>query len=47
LAYTAYKRDWGNCDEELIDLTNREGLFKKQAIYLVERRDLELWATVL
>jgi len=23
LAYTAYKRDWGSCDAELIDLTNR------------------------
>ena len=29
LAYTAYKRAWGDCDDELIELTNKEGLFKK------------------
>jgi clathrin heavy chain len=29
LAYTAYKRAWGDCDLELIELTNKEGLFKK------------------
>jgi clathrin heavy chain len=45
LAFLCYKR--GSCDAELIDVTNRHGLFKQQARYLVERQDLELWATVL
>jgi clathrin heavy chain len=45
LAFIAYKR--GMCDTELVDVTNRHGLFKQQARYLVERQDLELWATVL
>jgi clathrin heavy chain len=45
LAFVCYKR--GSCDAELIDVTNRHGLFKQQARYLVERQDLELWATVL
>ena len=45
LAFIAYKR--GMCDTELVDVTNRHGLFKQQARYLVERQDLDLWATVL
>eukprot|EP00303_Exanthemachrysis_gayraliae_P005622 CAMPEP_0206005570 /NCGR_PEP_ID=MMETSP1464-20131121/4652_1 /ASSEMBLY_ACC=CAM_ASM_001124 /TAXON_ID=119497 /ORGANISM="Exanthemachrysis gayraliae, Strain RCC1523" /LENGTH=1697 /DNA_ID=CAMNT_0053379013 /DNA_START=54 /DNA_END=5144 /DNA_ORIENTATION=+ len=45
LAFTVYKR--GLCDQELIELTNKHGLFKQQARYLVERQDLELWETVL
>merc|ERR1719506_2577316 len=45
LACLAYKR--GTCDAELVDVTNRHGLFKQQARYLVERQDLDLWATVL
>jgi len=45
LAVMAYKR--GECDEELIEVTNNNGLFKAQARYLVERQNLELWATVL
>ena len=45
LAFLAYKR--GMCDDELVDVTNRHGLFKQQARYLVERQDLELWAKVL
>merc|ERR1719217_1123977 len=45
LAFIAYKR--GLCDAELVDVTNRHGLFKQQARYLVERQDLDLWATVL
>jgi len=45
LAFIAYKR--GMCDAELVDVTNRHGLFKQQARYLVERQDLDLWATVL
>merc|ERR1719183_3386691 len=45
LAFIAYKR--GLCDAELVDVTNRHGLFKQQARYLVERQDLDLWETVL
>jgi clathrin heavy chain len=47
LAYLAYRRAWGKCDEELIAVTNSNGLFKDQARYLVERMDEALWATVL
>merc|ERR1719331_3083425 len=45
LAFLAYKR--GMCDDELVDVTNRHGLYKQQARYLVERQDLDLWAKVL
>merc|ERR1719199_1054147 len=45
LSFLAYKR--GLCDDELVDVTNRHGLYKQQARYLVERQDLELWAKVL
>jgi len=45
LAYVAYKR--GQCDHELVDITNRSALFKQQARYLVERQSAELWAVVL
>jgi len=45
LACVAYKR--GQCDAELIDVTNRNSLFKVQARYVVERMDQDLWATVL
>ena len=31
LAFLAYKRAWGGCDEELINVTNVNGLFKDQA----------------
>lgn len=47
LAYLSYRRAWGACDDELIEVTNRNSLFKDQARYLVERQDLELWARVL
>jgi clathrin heavy chain len=47
LAYTAYKRAWGSCDEQLVDVTNRNGLFRLQARYLVERQSNELWEYVL
>lgn len=47
LAFVAYKRAWGSCDEELIRVTNTNLLFRKQARYLVERQSAELWATVL
>jgi clathrin heavy chain len=45
LSFLAYKR--GLCDDELVDVTNRHGLYKQQARYLVERQDLDLWAKVL
>jgi clathrin heavy chain len=47
LAYTAYKRSWGECDDELIEVTNKNYLYKMQARYLVERQNEELWAKVL
>eukprot|EP01138_Halocafeteria_seosinensis_P003567 gb/GECG01003646.1/.p1 GENE.gb/GECG01003646.1/~~gb/GECG01003646.1/.p1 ORF type:complete len:1723 (+),score=251.44 gb/GECG01003646.1/:1-5169(+) len=47
LAFLAYKRAGGDCDEELLDVTNKNGLFKDQARYLVEKQDMELWARVL
>ena len=42
-----YKRAWGECDDQLIEVTNKHGLFKEQARYLVERQDLDLWAKVV
>jgi len=47
LAVIAYKRQWGECDEELIMITNKNALFRLQARYLVERQSKELWAIVL
>jgi len=47
LAFTAYKRAWGSCDAELVDVTNKNNLFRLQARYLVERQSQELWALVL
>jgi hypothetical protein len=38
LAYLAYRRANGACDEELIEVTSKNGLFKDQARYLVERQ---------
>ena len=38
LAVIAYKRAWGQCDRELIEVTNKNGFFKDQARYLVERQ---------
>jgi len=45
LAFVAYKR--GSCDDQLIEVTNRNGFFRDQARYLVERQDPELWSKVL
>jgi len=47
LAYTAYKRAWGQCDEQLVAVTNKNGLFRLQARYLVERQNPDLWNGVL
>ncbi|TPX47357.1 hypothetical protein SeMB42_g00049 [Synchytrium endobioticum] len=45
LAFIAYER--GQCDIELIDVTNANSMFKHQARYLVKRRNPELWMSVL
>jgi len=45
LAFLCYKR--GRNDDEMLEVTNKNGLFKHQARYLVERQDAELWAKVL
>jgi len=47
LAYTAYKRAWGSCDEALVSVTNKNGLFRLQARYLVERQSADLWGLAL
>eukprot|EP00879_Flechtneria_rotunda_P000465 GHRR01000566.1.p1 GENE.GHRR01000566.1~~GHRR01000566.1.p1 ORF type:complete len:1351 (+),score=578.78 GHRR01000566.1:197-4249(+) len=45
LACVAYKR--GNCDDALIECTNKNSLFKLQARYIVDRGDAVLWDKVL
>ncbi len=45
LAFVAYQK--GQCDQELIQVTNENQMFKHQARYLVKKRDQDLWATVL
>ena len=45
LAFIAYQR--GQCDDELVRLTDANLMFKHQARYLVARRDPDLWARVL
>ena len=45
LACIAYKR--GKCDAELVNVTNRNSLYKVQARYLVARQESGLWALVL
>lgn len=47
LAFIAYRRAWGSCDTELIEISNRNYLYRLQAKYLVERRDEQLWSMVL
>jgi clathrin heavy chain len=47
LAFLAYKKAWGKCDDELIALSNKNNMFRLQARYCVERMDLELWKKVL
>ena len=47
LAFVAYKKGAGECDDELIGISQKHGLFRDLARYLVERQDLELWARVL
>jgi len=45
LAFIAYQK--GQNDAELVHITNENQMFKHQAQYLVKRRNLELWASVL
>ncbi|KAJ3329008.1 hypothetical protein HDU76_008837 [Blyttiomyces sp. JEL0837] len=45
LAFIAYER--GQCDQELIAITNENSMFKHQARYLVKRRDPDLWNLAL
>jgi clathrin heavy chain len=45
LACVAYKR--GQCDEALVECTNKNAMFKLQARYIVERSDADLWLSVL
>mmetsp|Transcript_15803 Transcript_15803/g.20869 ORF Transcript_15803/g.20869 Transcript_15803/m.20869 type:complete len:1733 (+) Transcript_15803:212-5410(+) len=47
LAFIAYKRAGGACDDELLRVTSDNGLFKDQARYLVEKQDMDLWGKVL
>ena len=47
LAFIAYKKGAGECDEQLIKVSHDHGLYRDLAQYLVERQDLELWAKVL
>lgn len=47
LAFIAYKKGAGECDDELIKVSHTHGLYRDLAKYLVERQDLELWAKVL
>ncbi|OCF71038.1 clathrin heavy chain [Kwoniella mangroviensis CBS 8886] len=45
LAYIAYAK--GLCDDELINITNENQMYKHQARYLVKRREIDLWTQVL
>jgi clathrin heavy chain len=47
LAFIAYKRANGSCDDELIHITSVHGFFKDQARVLVERQSGDLWDKVL
>ncbi|KAA8492928.1 Clathrin heavy chain 1 [Porphyridium purpureum] len=47
LSVLAYRRGKGSCDAELLNVTNKNALFKEQAKYVVEREDAALWAQVL
>mmetsp|Transcript_6019 Transcript_6019/g.8838 ORF Transcript_6019/g.8838 Transcript_6019/m.8838 type:complete len:1716 (-) Transcript_6019:147-5294(-) len=47
LAFVAYKKGAGECDDDLIKVAHAHGLYRDLAKYLVERQDLDLWAKVL
>lgn len=45
LAYIAYSK--GNNNDELINITNENKMYKYQARYLLQKSDFELWSKVL
>lgn len=45
LAFVAYKR--GQCDKELVDVCQKNSMFKPLARYLVSRKSADLWGYVL
>lgn len=45
LSFIAYRR--GQCDEEVLQVTNDNSLFREQAEYVVDRANRELWEKVL
>jgi clathrin heavy chain len=47
LAFVAYKHARGECDDDLVRVTQDNGLFKDLARYLVEKQDIALWCRVL
>ena len=47
LAFIAYKKGAGECDDQLIAISHTHGLYRDLARYLVERQDMDLWAKVL
>lgn len=47
LAFVAYKKGAGECDDQIIKISQEHGLYRDLARYLVERQDLDLWAKVL
>ena len=47
LALLAYKKAGGSCDDELINLTNKNAMYRAQAQYLVESLNQDLWKKVL
>lgn len=47
LAFVAYKHARGERDDDLIRVSQENGLYKDLARYLVERQDLDLWKRVL
>jgi clathrin heavy chain len=47
LAFIAYKKGAGECDDQLVAISHAHGLYRDLARYLVERQDMELWAKVL
>jgi clathrin heavy chain len=47
LAFVAYKKGAGACDDDLIKISFTHGLYRDLARYLVERQDLSLWEKVL
>ena len=47
LAIIAYQRDFGQHDDEIIKITNSNALYRLQAVYLVQRQNIQLWKKAL